>query len=714
MTATPALSYPHFPVRFQAVIWRNWGLVPLAKLAQVLRTTSEQISRSAEELGLAVTEVQSAWLERGYITLIRGNWHLLSWEQLVELLGWERERLDQCLKEDDFLWHKLGYFKPDCDPVAWRPLTESEKQQTCKIADWMRRHFPEQNIQELPFAFVNQLPVYPGDKPQHVDFDLRLAYSYSALYGDPLLDSPETLYPEHELKALKSWGVNAVWLQVILYQLSPWTYLPDLSEGWQIRLNHLRELVKRAQEQGIEVYLYLNEPRCLSDHYFEQLPVGFRGVSYPKDGYSNLCTSEFPVREFIRKATEHVYREVPGLGGCFTITLSENPTHCHSHRRGEECLRCAQRDPAEVVAEVNALIEEGVHAANPRARVLVYTWAWQFYEWGSRIVDLLPKQVELMCVSEINKPIEVGGVPTKVKEYSISQPGPGEWALMMWSRARARGMKTIAKIQINNSWECGAVPYIPVADLVEEHLNHLREVGVDGLMLSWTLGGYPGGNLGLLGATPDEWAVQLAGEPAGASLRKSWRLFSEAFREFPYSQTLLYRGPIHQGPANLLYASKTGFQSTMVCFAYDDYEAWGGEYPVEILEQQFHLLSGKWQQGLTELRSLCERVATGTHEKRLRDQLYVAEALYCIYHSTALQIRWNRLREKRDPQSIHTLTSLLDEEILLAKKLYQLVSQDSRIGYEPSNHYFFTANDLREKVINCEFLKAYYFQNACL
>ena len=39
------------------------------------------------------------------------------------------------------------------------------------------------------------------------------------------------------------------------------------------------------------------------------------------------------------------------------------------------------------------------------------------------------------------------------------------------------------------------MPWIPVPDLVERHLKNLRAEGVTGLMLSWTVGGYPGGNL---------------------------------------------------------------------------------------------------------------------------------------------------------------------------------------------------------------------------
>ena len=40
------------------------------------------------------------------------------------------------------------------------------------------------------------------------------------------------------------------------------------------------------------------------------------------------------------------------------------------------------------------------------------------------------------------------------------------------------GLKTLAKVQVNNSWECSAVPYLPVPDLVEEHLDRLEKAGV--------------------------------------------------------------------------------------------------------------------------------------------------------------------------------------------------------------------------------------------
>jgi hypothetical protein len=47
------------------------------------------------------------------------------------------------------------------------------------------------------------------------------------------------------------------------------------------------------------------------------------------------------------------------------------------------------------------------------------------------------------------------------------------------------------------------------------------------------------------------------------------------------------------------------------------------------------------------------------------------------------------------------MLAILDEEIRLAQSLHRLMNLDSRIGYEASNHYFYTSRDLQEKVLNC-------------
>jgi hypothetical protein len=47
---------------------------------------------------------------------------------------------------------------------------------------------------------------------------------------------------------------------------------------------------------------------------------------------------------------------------------------------------------------------------------------------------------------------------------------------------------------------------------------------------------------------------------------------------------------------------------------------------------------------------------------------------------------------------------ILDDEAALATELFTLTRQDSRIGFEASNHYYYLPQDLIEKVINCRHL----------
>ena len=109
----PAVECRHFPTTWQAVLWRNWGMVPLERLAKALKTTSDKLLQAGAMMGLSLDESQcDKWLTRGYLTIIRQNWHLLSYDQILTILDWTAEKLDFILREDDFFWIKLGCLKP--------------------------------------------------------------------------------------------------------------------------------------------------------------------------------------------------------------------------------------------------------------------------------------------------------------------------------------------------------------------------------------------------------------------------------------------------------------------------------------------------------------------------------------------------------------------------------------------------------------------------
>ncbi|MDZ4199334.1 MAG: hypothetical protein U1E27_08620, partial [Kiritimatiellia bacterium] len=520
-------------------------------------------------------------------------------------------------------------------------------------------------------------------------------------YGDPLSDPQADPLPEGLLARYADRGITGVWLPVTLHRLCPIPGAgPELSDGWDRRLIQLRALAERTRRHGIGLYLYLNEPRGLSAAGFRGLE-SWKGVEEKKTGNFAFCTSNPETLEYVKAACSRVFKAAPALAGAFTISMSENLTHCHSRWNGSGCPRCANRPVPEVVAEVNRHIEEGIHAVAPDARVIVWTWAWD-PAWAPGAVDLLPDSVDLMCVSEWGKKLSIGGVANRVVDYSISQPGPSEETVALWEHAARRGLRTLAKVQFNTCWECSAVPYIPVPYLVQEHLDGLRSSGVSGLLLSWTLGGYPGGNLDLLETTPEELSRRLYGSVA-PDVQQAWRTFGEAFREFPFQVEVLYNSPHNLGPANLLFAEPTGYASSLVGFPYDDLSHWRGAYPEDLFESQFRKVSEGWAEGLDGLRRAEPRVES-RHESEFQALMRIATAVYSHFRSAYLQIRFIRLRADPSAEARDAIRKVLEEERQLARTLAHAAAQDSTLGFEATNHYAYTQNDLKEKVLNCCYL----------
>ena len=705
-----ALGFPHFPTRHQAVIWRNWELVTPDRLASVLETCAVNVLDTAAGMGLPMPPVVGEhWLSRGYLTLIRANWHLLPYEQLLLLLGWSADKMAYTLKEDDFQWDKLGRLKPRCKRVTWRALSDEEVKRTEQIRQTLERHSVrlESEGGEQPFAFLEDFteadpPVEPPSR--ETGGELRMIYSYSAVYGDPLLDVELDPYPDGLLARVGALGVNAVWLQGILYTLVPFEDDSTWSTGHERRLENLRVLTERAARHGVGVYLYLNEPRGMPARFFDRHP-DWRGEESESEELYCLCTSQPPVLEYVQRACAELFRQVPELAGVFTITMSENATNCHSKGGGRprRCPRCSGRPTEEIVAEVNRAIEAGVHGAKPDARVVVYTWAWRD-DFSHKAIDLLPKGVEVMCVSEDGMPLKVGGIDVTLRDYSISQVGPGEKALGQWNRARSRGLKTVAKVQFNNTWECAAVPFIPTFQLVERHINNLREAAVDGLMLSWTTGGYPSPNLQLLNMSTAELVASRYGTEVADDVMRACQALSDAFTEFPFSIYVVYNGPQNYGPMNLLHAEPTGYRATMVGLPYDDISSWRSDYPEEIFEDQFRKLSVGWKQGL-DILAQAEPGVSSERRTSFAELHRMALATYCHFRSSYLQTAFVRVRDRRDPSSRKRIEAILDEELELAVVLYRLMDEDARIGFEASNHYFYSRNDLKEKILNVEHLK---------
>ena len=711
-TAPVPLDAAWFPSRLHAFVWRNWSLVPAERLGAVVGATADDLARVGRSMGLAPARgLGDTQRRRAALTIIRRNWHLLPYDQLLTLLGWTEGELAYALREDDFLFHKLGLAKPKAEPLRWAEPTAAEGVRAAEIAAVVRENFPAGELEgsDPLFSFVEQLSAPPAPAPASAAGPaalrraageappLRLGYSYFALYGDPLMDPALDPYPDGYLARLAASGVNGVWLQAVLARLSP---LPWAQEaGIEQRRAALRELVARAARHGVKIFLYLNEPRALppASPVFAAHP-DWRGV--PAEGFSALCTSAAGVRDGLREGVADLCRAVPDLGGFFAISASENLTNCWSKGRGADCPRCKERRPAAVIAEVIRTFDDGIRAAGGNQRLVAWDWGWAD-AWATEAIGQLPAGVTLMSVSEWGLPIERGGITSTVGEYCLSAVGPGPRALKHWAAAKARGLPIAAKLQLGTTWEMSAVPFLPVIDNVAHHLAGVRAAGVEDLMLGWTLGGHPSPNIEAVGeiysgGSLATLAARRHGAAPAAAVVAFWQECSAAFREFPFHGSAVYRAPFQTGPANPLWATPTGYKATMVGFPYDDVDGWRAVYPAPVFAGQLEKVAAGFAAAIARLRAAVPEPAAA-----LADELRFAEVAAIHFASAAEQTRFVLARRAGD---VAAMQRGLAAETRRATRLHALQSRDARLGFEASNQYYYVPLDLVEKVVNCRWV----------
>ncbi len=168
-------------------------------MAKILSTSPQKIAMAMEEMGLKDKTPDPQWTEKGYITIIKQMWHLLPYEQLLELLELSAGELAILLREEDFFDIKLGKEKPDCKPIYWRELTEEERAETAKIAEIMKT-VPLDG--KAPFDFEYSVPeIHFSGKEQ---FETRIIYGFSGLYLHAFDVDTRTYCPDEMLEAYQN------------------------------------------------------------------------------------------------------------------------------------------------------------------------------------------------------------------------------------------------------------------------------------------------------------------------------------------------------------------------------------------------------------------------------------------------------------------------------------------------------------------------------
>lgn len=157
----PALPFEHFPNRMYAVIWRNWNLVDPDRIAQTIGCTAEDIHSIAASMGLPPAQpIPPGFRKQIYITVLRRNWHLLPYDQLLNLADMTPQELEFSLKEDDFLFHKFGNLKPACLPLKYTAPNPQERAIAWEIKQLVRKKFKKSfKIPAEPFSVLYRICV---------------------------------------------------------------------------------------------------------------------------------------------------------------------------------------------------------------------------------------------------------------------------------------------------------------------------------------------------------------------------------------------------------------------------------------------------------------------------------------------------------------------------------------------------------------------------
>ncbi len=713
---TPRALRPYFPTPSHQFVWRNWDLIPQERIARALGSTTEMVTKLARTMGLEQQNIPTRHRQRLRFKVLRRNWNFVPYSQLTLLLGMSVPEIQVMLSQDAFYISDLGP-KPEC------PRIQIEKPQ--KLGSGVIPYFRAgmtTGPEEDRFHFIELLDRPISESPEAGDkgqFTLkpRIAFPYYAKFGNVLGNADfKSSYSAALLENMARMELGAIWLGAMYQHLIRSRIFPEFGRESAAQLANLNWLIGEAKKRGLGVYLYLNEPRGMPASFFKKYPEIKGAPGRPGDGLFSMCTSTKMVQDYLVEATATLFKEAPGLEGIILITASENPTNCYSLTRHPKCPCCLRQTGPEVIAQVIQLMDEGARSVAPDARVIAWDWSWEIVEDDpqKQIIDRLPSSATLMVDFERGTVIERDGIKSTVEEYSLSVTGPSPRAAAHIRLGKARGMDVMAKIQVGNTWELGLVPYIPVEQLVVRKFEAMHSAGISGVMESWTLGCYPSENWDVAEsfyrdhpASANEdleaAAASLYGAKAAKHVIRAWQLFSDAFQQYPFSDSLVYSSVVQCGPAALIYFEPTGLKPRIMN-SYDNLD-WTQPFGPRIVSDVFEKMASGWNEGLKELVGAMNDVPVA-HRRQAAKDLGVCRAIGLYFRSIANQVRFHasRQRWKMSAEGMDTMNSVVKDEMNIAKQFLEICLQDSRLGFEASLGYLYLPLDIREKIVACEYM----------
>ncbi|MHB0939803.1 MAG: hypothetical protein ACYC6A_25695 [Armatimonadota bacterium] len=555
---------------------------------------------------------------------------------------------------------------------------------------------------------------------------LRIFRSFHAkYYEDDILTGPDA-YPEEYFATLVEHGFNAVWLRGILRDLAATDVFPKLGTDIAKHQDALGTVVERARRAGAQVLLYLNEPLCLpaDDPFWSAHPEvrGARGESSMDEWPDTFafCTSAPEVRAWLRQASGNLFRALPDLGGWFLIAASEHHTHCYSHTFDyldggrPDCPRCAERPPADIVAELITDLRDGTRAAAPSAHCIAWNWSWSLYEEDPQpsLLAQLPKDVAVMFDWERGAHIVTPtGKPILIDEYSLSYVGPSRRFQLGLAEARRQELPVMAKLQVGTTHELATTPNLPLIDHLYEKVKTAEELGLAGMLATWNFGNAFSLNTAVVGRlartterlSPGYFVTELAEEyfPGADAdeVASAVEQFSMAMAFFPFDISLLYFGPANYALAYPLTTMPLTGQpmgrSWVMDERGDDLSGSLQQFTLEEVVELLDVVVAEWEAGVSRYTA----ALNGCAHPHAREELNVARYIMHCFRSALNVYRTYRLRRDRPADLEEQFAAIVEDEVANLEAALPLLEADPRLGFHAEcQAYQVTAAAVREKL----------------
>ncbi len=580
-----------------------------------------------------------------------------------------------------------------------------------------------EGVRRAVYWLMDQLKVSPFLKRGVVERKPWLKNRISRCFFGPIKRPPHNIdelmndidyYPEEYLSRLAHEGINGLWLTITFREICDTKLRPACADAAK-RLAKLRDVVERCRRYGIKIWAFCIEPAAWSSA--NPLPKGHEnqlacGWSQEKSVHGSFpfCVKSMEAQNYLEECTFSLFSAVPHLGGIINISFGERMTSCLSrfsplNECGKLCDGCSLGSPKAIFKAVNASMARGMKRANPSAEFI----SWLYIPYAEQINDWvydLPNDLDGEVVISFN--FESGVTQKQLGrmraggDYWLSVVGPAERFRRMARTCKGHA-ELSAKIQVGCSHEVATVPYVPVPGILYRKYREMKRLGVRHVMQCWYFGNYPGlmneaaGKLAFEDFSNDEDAFlrELAlpdwGKDAEQAV-KAWKLFAEAYGNYPLDIQFQYYGPMHDGPVwpLHLYFNGTSLTRSWQPDEYSSGDAIGeclGHFTLDEVVRLCGDLSEKWHEGFLELQK--------TKKARHKDELSLAEALDIQFASGADILRFYAMRHElmtASPKRARALVSdmriLVVKEIIASERLAELCEKDGRLGYHSEAEVF--------------------------